>query len=160
MQKGGSMSVIKAKRKPGKFEILPKVREMCAYTITICKNEKNFPKRDRWILTQPIVNEALAVMTCIRRANAVRVVEPEDYTYRRSQQVEAFSHAEALLSLIDIAYTELGIESDRVEYWTGLVLEVEDKLKGWRKSDRERYKSVGEERTVAVMDGSAPAQGD
>ena len=117
------MSVIKAKRQPGKFEVLVKVREMCAYTIQICKNEKNFPKRDRWILTQPIVNEALAVMTCIRRANAVRVVRKEDYVYRRSQQVEAFAHAEALLALIDIAYTALGVESCRVEHWTGLILE-------------------------------------
>ena len=63
------MTVIKSKRQPGKFEILSMVREMCVYTITICKNEKNFPKRDRWILTQPIVSEALAAMTCIRRAN-------------------------------------------------------------------------------------------
>lgn len=148
------MSVIKAKRQPGKFEVLVNVREMCAYTIQICKNEKNFPKRDRWILTQPIVNEALAVMTCIRRANAVRVVRKEDYIYRRSQQVEAFAHAEALLSLIDIAYTALGIESCRIEHWTGLILEVEDKLKGWRKSDRERYKSLCTEAAPEVDSAS------
>lgn len=149
------MSVIKAKRQPGKFEILPMVRNMCAYTITICKNEKNFPKRDRWILTQPIVNEALAVMACIRRANAVRVTLKEDYIYRRSQQVEAFAHAEALLSLIDIAYTELHLESDRVEYWTGLILAVEDKLKGWRKSDRERYKSICDEQANTTDDSTS-----
>lgn len=151
------MSVIKAKRKPGKFEILPKVREMCAYTVQICKNEKNFPKRDRWILTQPIVNEALAVLACIRRANAVRVTRAEDYIYRRSQQVEAYAHAEALLALIDVAYISLSIESGRVEYWTGLILEVEEKLGGWRKSDRERYKHLlGEEAETQV--DSAPNQ--
>lgn len=44
MQKGGSMSVIKAKRQPGKFEILPKAREMCAYTITICKKREKLSK--------------------------------------------------------------------------------------------------------------------
>lgn len=141
------MSVIKANRTPGKFEILPKVREMCAYTVRICKNEKNFPKRDRWIITQPIVTEALSVMSCIRRANAVRVALKEDYIYRRSQQVEALAHAEALLALVDIAYAELSIESDRVEYWTGLVLEVEEKLKGWRKSDHDRYKALLNEPT-------------
>ena len=145
------MSVKVADRQEGKFEILPKVCEMCAYTINICKNEKNFPKRDRWILTQKIVNEALDVMTCIRRANAVRVIEREDYTYRRSQQVEALSHAEALMSLIDIAYTTLHIEAERVQYWVRLVLDVEEKLKGWRKSDRERYRDIREQ-----QDGSAP----
>lgn len=154
------MSVIKAKRQVGKFEVLTKAREMCAYTITMCKTEKHFPKRNRWLLTQPIVNEAIAVFTCIRKANAVKVVEKEDYVYRRGQQVEAFAHAEALLGLIDIAYTELGIESRCIEHWTGLIIEVEEKLKGWRKSDRDRYKSIREGQTAAVMDGSAPAQGD
>ncbi len=154
------MTVIKSKRQSGKFEILSKVREMCAYTIIICKNEKNFPKRDRWILTQPIVSEALAAMTCIRRANAVKVIEREDYTYRRSQQVEALSHLEALLTLIDLAYAGLGIESTRVEYWTGLILEVEDKLRGWRKSDRERYKSVRGAEPVTISDDFSLRSGD
>ena len=135
------MSVIVAKRKEGRFEVLLRAEELCAYTIRICKNEKNFPKRDRWILTQPIVNEALAAMTCIRRGNAVRVVQQSDYEYRRSQQVEAFAHLEALLSLIEIAYNVLSIESKRIEFWTGLVLGVEEKLRGWRRSDREGWRA-------------------
>lgn len=94
--------MIKAKRQEGQLVVLTKAREMCAYTVTICKNEKNFPKRDRWILTQPIVTEALSVMSCVRRANSVRVETVEDYTYRRSQQVKAFGHAEALLTLMDV----------------------------------------------------------
>ena len=77
------MSVIKAKRQEGKLSVLVKAREMCVYTITVCKNEKNFPKRNRWILTQPIVSEALEIMSCIRRANAVNVETKEDYIYRR-----------------------------------------------------------------------------
>ena len=136
------MAVIKANRHTGKLEVLIDARNMCAYTINICKNEKNFPKRDRWILTQPIVNEALAVMTCIRRANAIRVAEPRDYANRRELQKEAYGHAEALLTLIDIAYAALGIESHRIEHWTGLILAVEDKLQGWCKSDAERYKDI------------------
>ena len=63
------LSVIKSKRQEGKLQVLTKARELCAYTVMVCKNEKNFPKRDRWILTQPIVGEALAIMSCIRRAN-------------------------------------------------------------------------------------------
>jgi hypothetical protein len=133
------LSVIKAKRQEGKLTILTKAREMCAYTIQICKNEKNFPKRDRWLLTQPIVNEALGIMTCIRRANAVRVEIREDYLYRRSEQIKAYSHAEAMLTLMDIAYVSLGIESRRIEHWTGLVLEVEKLVQKWYRSDRARY---------------------
>ena len=96
------MSVIKAKRQEGQLVVLTKAREMCAYTVAICKNEKNFPKRDRWIITQPIVTEALSIMSCIRRANSVRVETQDDYTYRRNQQVQALAHAEAMLTLMDV----------------------------------------------------------
>lgn len=118
------------------------VKALCTYTVNVCKNEKHFPKRNRWILTQPIVTEALAAMSCIRHANAVRVVEREDYIYRYSEQQKAYAHLEALLSLIEIAYGVLGVEVKAIEYWTGLVLQTEEKLQAWKKSDRERYKTI------------------
>lgn len=133
------MSVIKTKRQEGKLSVLVKAREMCVYTVTICKNEKNFPKRNRWILTQPIVSEALEIMSCIRRANAVNVETKEDYIYRRQQQIEAYSRCEAMLTLIEIAYKVLSIDSERIEYWTGLVVETESLLQRWKRSDKERY---------------------
>ena len=53
------MSVPKGKRTEGKLQVLVELQALCAYTIQICKNEKNFPKRDRWILTQHIVKLAI-----------------------------------------------------------------------------------------------------
>ena len=63
-----------------------------------------------------------------------------DWQYRRNQQVQAHSHLSAMLSLIDLAYISFGIESSRIEYWTGLTLHADDDLKKWMKSDKERYK--------------------
>ena len=136
------MSVIKAKRSEGKLQVLIQANNLCVYTVQICKNEKYFPKRDRWIMTQHIVHEALDVLCCIKRANAVNVATWEDYKYRRAQQVEAYSHAEALLTLPDVAYITLCIESQRIEFWTGQIISVENLLKKWRESDRKRYKSI------------------
>ena len=136
------MSVIKAKRSEGKLQVLLQANNLCVYTVQICKNEKYFPKRDRWIMTQHIVHEALDVLCCIKRANAVNVATWEDYKYRRAQQVEAYSHAEALLTLLDVAYITLCIESQRIEFWTGQIISVENLLKKWRESDRKRYKSI------------------
>lgn len=136
------MSVIKAKRSEGKLQVLIQANNLCVYTVQICKNEKYFPKRDRWIMTQHIVHEALDVLCCIKRANAVNVATWEDYKYRRAQQVEAYSHAEALLILLDVAYITLCIESQRIEFWTGQIISVENLLKKWRESDRKRYKSI------------------
>lgn len=136
------MSVIKAKRSEGKLQVLIQANNLCVYTVQICKNKKYFPKRDRWIMTQHIVHEALDVLCCIKRANAVNVATWEDYKYRRAQQVEAYSHAEALLTLLDVAYITLCIESQRIEFWTGQIISVENLLKKWRESDRKRYKSI------------------
>lgn len=136
------MSVIKAKRSEGKLQVLIQANNLCVYTVQICKNEKYFPKRDRWIMTQHIVHEALDVLCCIKRANAVNVATWEDYKYRRAQQVESYSHAEALLTLLDVAYITLCIESQRIEFWTGQIISVENLLKKWRESDRKRYKSI------------------
>ena len=136
------MSVIKAKRSEGKLQVLIQANNLCVYTAQICKNEKYFPKRDRWIMTQHIVHEALDVLCCIKRANAVNVATWEDYKYRRAQQVEAYSHAEALLILLDVAYITLCIESQRIEFWTSQIISVENLLKKWRESDRKRYKSI------------------
>lgn len=136
------MSVIKAKRSEGKLQVLIQANNLCVYTVQICKNEKYFPKRDRWIMTQHIVHEALDVLCCIKRANAVNVATWEDSKYRRAQQVEAYSHAEALLTLLDVAYITLCIESQRIEFWTGQIISVENLLKKWRESDRKRYKSI------------------
>jgi hypothetical protein len=43
---------------------------------------------------------------------------------------------------MDIAYALFNVDDDRIEYWTGLVIEVQNLLREWRKSDQERYKSL------------------
>ena len=108
------MSVPKGKRTEGKLQVLVELQALCTYTIQICKNEKNFPKRDRWILTQHIVKLAVEAYTLARRANAVRVMTMEDYKLRRSYQIQCKSSLEALLGLIDIAYMTLGLDGQRV----------------------------------------------
>lgn len=45
------MAVPEGKRTESKLAVQTKVIELAEYTITICSNEKNFPKRYRWCLT-------------------------------------------------------------------------------------------------------------
>ena len=142
------MSVPKGKRTESKLQVLVELQALCSYTIQICKNEKNFPKRDRWILTQHIVKLAVEAYTLARKANAVRVVTMDDYRLRRGYQIQCRSSLEALLGLIDIAYMALQLDGQRVEYWTKCVMSAEEKLSAWRTSDKKRYKNI-------LEDGSA-----
>lgn len=133
------MSVPKSRRGQGRLEVLTKALDLVDYTITICKNEKNFPKRDRWILTNRIVEAVLDIAENIRKGNTIRVEREEDFIRRREYQQKATESAEWALTLIDVAYRNIGIESSRVEFWTGLALEVERLISAWRKSDRDAW---------------------
>ena len=96
------MSVPKGARTEGQLQVMIELQALCTYTIQICKNEKNFPKRDRWILTQHIVKHAVDAYSLARQANAVRVSTMEDYKLRREYQIRCRTSLEALLGLIEI----------------------------------------------------------
>lgn len=137
------MSVRKGDRGEGKLQVLNKARELKGYSLGIIKNEKHFPKSTRWLYASPIANEIREACACIRRANSVYVSDDvtreDEYRYRRSGQMKAHAHLDALLDLIDDAYRAGYISGNQAEYWTGLILETDDKLKAWIKSDKDRY---------------------
>ena len=142
------MSVRVGDRGEQKLTVLTKAIQLAEHTLTVTRNENVFPKRSRWQLTNRIVTTALDVAECIRKANAIRVDKESDYIRRREYQQRARENAEWLVTLIDLAYRNLGtIGGDKADYWIGLVIEVEDLLSAWRKSDadtwRKKQKEIG-----------------
>lgn len=138
------MSVRVGDRQQGKLQVLNKARVLKRYTLAVLKNDKYFPKSVRWMYAQPIHQEMRAACSCIRRANAVRVSDTinkeNEYKYRRMQQVEAYAHLEALLDLMDDVYLARYISGRQAEHWTQLIVETEEYLMAWVRSDAERYK--------------------
>lgn len=135
------MSVVKGDRKESSsnLETAKMLKGLCVYTIQICKNEKNFPKRDRWILTAPIVKCAVKAYAKVLEANAITVVKLDDYMMRRKCQIQARKKLKAMIGLVEIAYTTLSLEESRLEYWTGYIKGCMDILSKWRAADRKRY---------------------
>ena len=135
------MSVAKGDRKESSsnLETAKMLKGLCVYTIQICKNEKNFPKRDRWILTAPIVKCAVKAYAKVLEANAITVVKLDDYMMRRRCQIQARKKLKAMIGLVEIAYTTLSLEESRLEYWTGYIKGCMDILSKWRAADRKRY---------------------
>ena len=133
------MSVRVNDRKEGHLQVLNCSLNLAVYTLQVCKNEKVFPKSQRWIMAQRLVNECLDAVTCIRRANATMVKDSESKAYRHGQQIEAYAHINAFMSLLEIAHRAFSIETRRIEYWTKLATDTNDKLVGWMKSDKERF---------------------
>lgn len=136
------MSVVKSKRGESDLAIINKSRELAVYTARICSNEKNFPKRYRWCITSKIVSDAFDIYGNIRKANTIFVKIRPDYDIRRQCQNKARGALDSLLGNMDITYSMFGINDKRIEYWTGLVIEVQSLLRNWMKSDYERYKDL------------------
>ena len=136
------MSVVKSRRGQGQLEVLTKSRELATYTIKICTNEKNFPKRYRWCITNKIVESAVMINADINRANGIYVNNQNDLLLRLEFQNRALAEIGALIANIDIAYNVFGIEAKRVKNWVGLIINVQTLLRGWKKSDLKRYKDI------------------
>lgn len=139
------MSVPKSKRGTSKLEVITKANELATHTIHICSNESCFPKRYRWCITAKIVDAAVEISRLINMANSV-YVNPEsehwkaDWELRRGYQVQALAQTYSLLTMMDIAYRTFGIEGSKMDYWTGLVINVQNLLRNWKRSDENRYR--------------------
>ena len=131
------MSVVKSKRGQGKLLVYTRSNELAVYTIKICSNEKHFPKRYRWCITNKLVECALTINNCVSAANAIYIADGDEEAHkmRRNYQTKALAESYALLSMIDIAYRTFGIESDRIEFWARLVKDVQGLIRNWRKSE-------------------------
>lgn len=134
------MSVVSSKRGMGRLTVFTKANDLAAFTIRICSNEKNFPKHYRWCVTAKIVDAALDINNHITMANSVFVQSENDVALRHQFQQKAIASSYALLSMIDIAYRTFGIDSAKIDHWTGMILEVQNLLRNWKKSDKDRYK--------------------
>lgn len=134
------MAVIKSKRQENPLQVLGMAQDLAVHTLTICNNEKVFPKRDRWQLTGEIVRTALRIYISIRHANRVKVEEMADYLRRMELQRLALEDINNLLGLIDIAGARCHLPGDRQRYWTGLAVKLEGKARAWHRSDKARLK--------------------
>lgn len=132
------MSVIVSKRGKQDLQVLNSATELAAYTVNICANEKSFPKKYRWPITNQIVSEAIKISAQIRKANHMSLYNDIARQKRYEYQMEANASCESLLCLIDIAYKVFHFSSDRLEYWVGLTVQVEEDLKKWCDSDKRR----------------------
>ena len=132
------MSVVESKREEGELRALTKARELAVYTIRICCNENNFPKRYRWCITNKVVETALLINLYIEKANSVRLknaTEAEIET-RRKYQTIAIAETYAMTNLISISRDLFGLKGDKVEHWTRLVKSVRTLVRAWKNSEK------------------------
>ena len=125
-----------SKRSESKLLVVDKARELAIHTIHICNNEKHFPKRYRWCLTNKIVECVLAISNYCEMANSVYVQTNEDYLLRRKYQTLALAETYALYNMIEISKVVFGIEVGKATYWAELVANLQGLIRNWKKSEK------------------------
>lgn len=137
------MSVVAGKRGEGELKVITVSGDLCDYTLKITSNEKQFPKRYRWSITNRILQLTIDIDDHLIYANSV-YVRPGDGSLLRRQthQLQALELTNVLLRNIDRAYRRLHVDPKRIEFWTGEIKELQRLIRGWYRKDKERYESI------------------
>ena len=133
------MSVLKSQRNESKLTVLLTAEELVRYTLEVTANEKRFPKRHRWQITNRIVDTSVNMLQYLVNANSIRVEDALTKKQRKDLQDLAFRESVWLLELLNVAHLVFHVALDRLEYWTGLIARYQHDLKIWQKSDEKQY---------------------
>ena len=134
------MTMKKSDRTEGKLLVVEKAKQMAAHTLRITMNEKKFPKRYRFTLTNKIVDKAFDIYTLIYEANEMYPHNQKELEKRLYNQRLAVAYCRSLLSMIEIAKDAFGLETRSVAYWSKLITEVRIMTTSWLKKDVERFR--------------------
>lgn len=137
------MSVVSGKRGESKLEVINASKDLVRYTYDRVKDNNIISKTERWIMGYPTWKCARNARSKIIRANAIRVKTKAEAERRCLLEKEAIGHLEDLTDCIDILQITNKISGDRADYWIGLIDKTIIPLKGWLKSDEQRYKQFG-----------------
>ena len=132
------MSTVVSKRRLNSCESALKANSLIRYTLEVTSNEKYF-KPCYKALTDDIIHTSEAIFTKIWEAFNIRIDSYQDAKWRYRLQTEAILLCKNLLALLNIGYSIYHLRGNRVEYWTGLILDTRQSIAKWRTSDYNKY---------------------
>ena len=104
--------------------------------------EKNVPKKYRFVYAIPIIAEGQALVDNVVNANTIFVKTNEEVIDRRHYQNEANANCEKILQKLQSLRTVLGIDSGQLKNIVGMVISEKGYITAWKKSDNQRYKEM------------------
>ena len=134
------MSVIKSKRSVSGVQFLDTAKDLDLFTMRTCV--KYIPKRYTFYITQPIINIASNIHSCVKRGNSIFPATARDVEMRREQFIMANAELQNLISKINLAYEMFPIADKVILKWLDLVNKELSLIKTVIKKDEERYKAI------------------
>lgn len=99
-------------------------------------NEKNIPKKYRFVFAIPTI-ELLKELTCnITAANTVYPVNDHELQVRRDLQTMAIANCEQIFQMMEYVVDTLPIDVNRLKHAIEMIIKEIALLKSWRKSNK------------------------
>lgn len=121
------MAVRLSERKNSNLKYIQLAQQLCQHSFKLCNNEKHFPEP---ILANAIKQENISILCNIRYILSTYTLDKTNKDILKKYQYEALAHIDALYALLEIAYNDktYNIEPKSMEYWIGLVVQLEELL--------------------------------
>lgn len=121
------MSVPVNMRKEGRLKVYMQAHELVCYTLKITANDKIFIKDFQTSLTDRINDLVLVIWSDLWFIENY-YDHNDKKKERKHRKSTAFANCDILLSYIAIAKSIFHLDSRRIQYWTGLVVDLKDSI--------------------------------
>lgn len=129
-------------KEEGKYEILLEAKKLAGYTLQITSNEKHFPKRYRFTVTNKAQELSMDIVNNLVIANEIYPNTRAELEARLLYQKKARAQCRALLTLVEIAAETFGVKAGTLEEWTKQTATLRGKITKWILTDKERFKKL------------------
>lgn len=119
--------------------VLVAAKELAGFTMRVTMNEKNFPKRYRYSITDKMQNLALEVLTELTQASEIYPDTDYEFALRRAHMKEARAAVRALIALAEVAVATFPVKPSTFAEWARSAANIQKQIAGWIRSDDERF---------------------
>lgn len=102
-------------------------------------NEKNVPKRWKFIFTFPLIKKGQKLVDMIAAANAIFPKNEHEYQLRKDYQQQGLIIIDQILQELQFMLDMLSINPDKMQTIVELCIKETKLLKSWRTSDKSRF---------------------
>ena len=136
------MSVIKSKRELSEMQFFQTAVDIQDKLIDFCMDEKNVPKRYRFVYAMPLIEEGQKLVDNIVDANTIYPTTNEEVIERRKYQTKANANCEKIFQKLQSLRRHRQIDSGLLKEIVGMVVAEKGYITAWKKSDNQRYKEI------------------
>ena len=129
-------SVLARKRSLSELEFYRNGCEIRTYLTRFVMNEKNVPKRYKFVFAMPIIALLLELFNNITMANSIYPINEHEVQLRRDCQTKAIANCEQVLQLLQYLIETLPVDANKLCAATEMIKKEIALLKNWRKANR------------------------